>query len=125
MKAFDVDGVLAHARDLVAGVLVDPELPRDFDDLANEQRPPEQVFWWFRPYVVSYRDASPEFIAHFPEGVRFDVRCLDGGAWDRSTWWGSFSDLRSAVACATQPNPHGVELPTRWPGRRISVDTAN
>lgn len=37
---------------------------------------------------------------HFPSGVRYDVRCLDGGAWDRSTWWGSFGTLEEAIQCA-------------------------
>ena len=36
----------------------------------------------------------------FPSGVRYDVRCLDGGAWDRSTWWGSFGSLEEARDCA-------------------------
>ncbi len=36
----------------------------------------------------------------WPSGVRYDVRCLDGGAWDRSTWWGSFATLDEAIACA-------------------------
>jgi len=37
---------------------------------------------------------------HYPSGTRYDVRCLDGGAWDRSTWWGSFATLEEAVSCA-------------------------
>ena len=33
----------------------------------------------------------------YPSGTRYDVRCLDGGAWDRSTWWGSYGTLDEAV----------------------------
>jgi hypothetical protein len=36
----------------------------------------------------------------WPEGIRYDVRCLDGGAWDRSTWRGSFETLADAVGFA-------------------------
>lgn len=36
----------------------------------------------------------------WPSGVRYDVRCLDGGAWDRSTGWGMFATLEQAIACA-------------------------
>lgn len=35
----------------------------------------------------------------WPEGERFDVRCLDGGAWDRSTNWGQFATLKEALKC--------------------------
>lgn len=33
-------------------------------------------------------------------GVSFIVRCLDGGAWDRSTWKGQFNNLVDAILCA-------------------------
>ena len=33
-------------------------------------------------------------------GVAFIVRCLDGGAWDRSTWKGQFNNLTDAILCA-------------------------
>lgn len=35
----------------------------------------------------------------YPEGTQYSVRCLDGGAWDRSTFWGSFATLDEALAC--------------------------
>ncbi|TVO69674.1 hypothetical protein [Sedimenticola selenatireducens] len=37
---------------------------------------------------------------HWPSGIRYDVRCLDGGAWDRSTNWGSYATLDEALAVA-------------------------
>lgn len=41
----------------------------------------------------------------YPEGVRYTVRCLDGGAWDRSTWWGDAATLEAAlVICRGGPN---------------------
>lgn len=36
----------------------------------------------------------------FPSGIRYEVRCLDGGAWDRPTCWGVFSTLADAERCA-------------------------
>jgi hypothetical protein len=40
------------------------------------------------------------WFAECPSGVSYDVRCLDGGAWDRSTWWGSSGSLDDAVKLA-------------------------
>lgn len=36
----------------------------------------------------------------YPEGIRYNVRCLDGGAWDRSTNYGFFPSLETALAKA-------------------------
>ena len=34
-----------------------------------------------------------EWLGFYPSGIRYDVRCLNGGAWDRSTNWGSYKTL--------------------------------
>lgn len=34
----------------------------------------------------------------FPSGTRYIVRCLDGGAWDRSTNYGIFGSLDAAIS---------------------------
>lgn len=47
----------------------------------------------------------------FPEGTRYMVRCLDGGAWDRSTCYGVFDNLDDAVSQALEladRGPHSV-----------------
>lgn len=36
----------------------------------------------------------------YPEGIRYNVRCLDGGAWDRSTNYGFFPSLETALVKA-------------------------
>lgn len=74
----------------VAGELpVDPELPEDFDDTPNEQRTKAEIdTWWDRPFCCS-----------LPDG-KFEVRCLDGGAWDRSTWYGIADTLEQAAEIA-------------------------
>lgn len=69
---------------------VDPLLPPDFYNTPNEERSAQELAdWWMRPYLVSI------------EGGRYDVRCLDGGAWDRPTFWGDADTLDAARALAT------------------------
>ena len=68
---------------------VDPQLPPDFDSTPNDARSDAELdAWWMRPYAVS-----------LPEGG-YAVRCLDGGAWDRSTFWGTAPDLAGARVIA-------------------------
>lgn len=70
----------------VQGVIVNPTLRHYFDQTANEDRSALEIDdWWDLPYVVN-------------EGnERYTVRCLDGGAWDRSTWRGTFQTLELAI----------------------------
>jgi len=109
----------------VDGVLIDPKLPRHFDNTPNDDRPVSQAKWWGFPYIVTesvesldayYAGCTDEYAAKrlerwrnegrdqwmqaFLTGTRYEVRCLDGGAWDRSTSWGMFPTLEAAVACA-------------------------
>lgn len=42
----------------------------------------------------------------FPDGIRCEVRCLDGGCWDRSTTWGVFPTLEEAMECARNRTMH-------------------
>lgn len=68
---------------------VDPVRPPHFDDTPNEERSATELNkWWLRPFAVTQ-----------PDG-RLDVRCLDGGAWDRSTYYGTGADLEEARAIA-------------------------
>lgn len=70
-------------------LVIDPDLPAAFDDTPNEDRSAEEIEqWWLRPF------------AHVTDDGRYEVRCLDGGAWDRSTWYGIADDLESARALA-------------------------
>ncbi len=43
-----------------------------------------------------------DFIREFPEGIRYQVLCLDGGAWDRPTCKGTFSNQATALKFAEQ-----------------------
>ena len=68
---------------------LDPKLPKAFDATANEDRSKAQLDqWWDRPYGVTRADG------------RIDVRCLNGGAWDRSTHLGTADDYDAACALA-------------------------
>lgn len=71
---------LADAREDAAldfSVPIDPALPSNFDDTPNERRSEAELkTWWNRPFAVTYPDGS------------LVVRCLDGGAWDRTTYYG-------------------------------------
>lgn len=70
--------------------------------------------------VRNLKDFTPESSAEFnrrqaiqkgawfetyPTGIRYDVRCLDGGAWDRSTSWGMVGSLEEAIAIAEAGSP--------------------
>jgi len=68
---------------------VDPVLPADFDSTPNEQRSQAELdTWWLRPFVQTRPDGS------------LDVRVLDGGAWDRATYYGTAKDMEEARAIA-------------------------
>lgn len=83
-----------------------PTLPAYFDDTPHHLRTSIELHkWWGRPFICTasaeklygnderYAQFKAEFLIHYPEGVRYDVRCLDGGAWDRSS---------AIAACKTQ-----------------------
>jgi hypothetical protein len=119
------NGYTFTAKRQVDGVLIDPTLPRNFDNTPNEKRPDTQARWWGFPFVRTmtveewdsfyakrtdeHDDAGRKewnekgraaWLAAWPSGTRYETRCLDGGAWDRSTSWGMFGTLEEAVACA-------------------------
>lgn len=78
---------------VIDGVPINPELPPRFDDTPNEARSDRSRAWWGVPFVRTEHNNDPKFVA-------YAVRCLDGGAWDRSTIWGMFGTIEEAVAQA-------------------------
>ena len=69
--------------------LLDPVLREDFDDTPNEERTKAELDkFWCKPFILSRDDG------------RFAVRCLDGGAWDRSTNYGVAATLEEAKELA-------------------------
>lgn len=70
---------------------LDPQLPPGFFDTPNEERPPAQLDrWWLKPFAQT-----------LPDG-RLDVRALDGGAWDRPTYYGTAATMEEARAIARE-----------------------
>ena len=68
---------------------LDPKLPDNFDNTPNEERSTAELdAWWERPFAVSCEDGT------------LLVRCLDGGAWDRATFYGTAPDMAAAVELA-------------------------
>ncbi len=68
---------------------LDPRLPKTFDATPNDARSKAQLdAWWDRPFGITLSDG------------RIEVRCLNGGAWDRSTHLGIADNYDAACALA-------------------------
>jgi hypothetical protein len=113
------------------GYPLNPVLREDFWNTPNDHREwQERQDWWDLPYIESTSwsesetglrraqqarknkpssieaDAEIEshrasFHAFAPGGTKYTVQCLDGGAWDRPTMWGTFSTLDEAIDCCS------------------------
>jgi hypothetical protein len=86
----------------VAGIPFNPKLPANFDNAANDRRPASHRRWWNRPFISTEicGEADPfytKWLQAWPLGIRYEVRCLDGGAWDRPTCWGMFKTVEEAI----------------------------
>lgn len=124
-RRFRILGVTFYARGKVGAVLINPKLPEGFASTSNDWRPPSHRKWWGLPYIETtsvedmdsyyaeridewaeegrkhWAENRPGWLAAWPSGTRYEVRCLDGGAWDRPTCWGMFASLDEAIACAS------------------------
>lgn len=68
---------------------IDPKLPNNFNTTPNEERSKDELDrWWDHPYCLT-----------MPDG-RFEVWCLNGGAWDRASWLGRADTYREACELA-------------------------
>lgn len=68
---------------------LDPKLPANFDNTPNDDRSKAQLdAWWDHPYGITQSDGS------------ILVRCLNGGAWDRSTVLGKATSYDEACELA-------------------------
>jgi hypothetical protein len=50
-------------------------------------------------FCTVHERIKKNWFAYYPSGTAYRVHCLDGGAWDRPTSWGSFGTLEEASAC--------------------------
>lgn len=51
-------------------------------------------------YLALQEVRKETWFKSYPSGIRYEVRCLDGGAWDRSTSKGFFDEFDNALAKA-------------------------
>ena len=70
------------------GILLNPALPDDFFNTPNGERTAEEISeWWDIPIILTEKNH---------DSVRYDVWCLDGGAWDRPTLHGQSDSIAGA-----------------------------
>ena len=68
---------------------IDPALPDAFFSTPNQERSPAELdAWWDRPFAQTQADGQ------------LVVRCLDGGAWDRPTYYGCAPSVTEAEVLA-------------------------
>lgn len=81
---------------------LDPRLPKTFDATPNVARSKAQLdAWWDRPFGITLSDG------------RIEVRCLNGGAWDRSTHLGIADNYDAACALAEAKQAEWLKLRER------------
>ena len=81
----------AELSGVIDGIPVNPTNP-PARNKANEHRSAEELMlWWRQPYLDWNKNGHCE------------VRCLDGGAWDRPTLIGDHKKLAGALDVAKQP----------------------
>ncbi|EMS0916331.1 DNA-binding protein [Salmonella enterica] len=77
---------------------LDPKLPANFDVTPNDKRSKSQLdAWWDHPYGVTQ-----------PDG-KIMVRCLNGGAWDRSSFLGVADTYDEACELAEKKQAEWVK----------------
>ena len=103
-----------NQRDWAApGVPLNPHLRDGFDSTPNDERDALELHhWWGLAYIVTaeWQDTNDSQNAQWrkrwfevwPTGIRYTVRRLDGGAWDRSTNKGGYPTLEQALVRAAE-----------------------
>lgn len=81
---------------------VDPDLPDNFDQTPNEDRSSAELdAWWDQPFLVTNGDGT------------YTARCLNGGAWDRSTFLGAGVTVEEATRIALAAQARVLSLRQR------------
>jgi hypothetical protein len=74
--------------------------------LEAYERAGQAALLWFSPdraapdvdaLIAALRE---HWFCTWPDGIRYEVRCLDGAAGDRATSWGVFASMAEALDCA-------------------------
>lgn len=84
-----------NQTELYLGVIpVNPSLPTDFDCIEHEERSSLEIqHWWGRPFIVSDTYSGE---------TTWTVRCLNGGAWDRSSGIAFGLESKAAALCKAE-----------------------
>ena len=124
---FEIDGILVNPK-LPEDFDITPHEERDKNELHEWWDKPyivveelEQESWiehyhrltdkedWIDEQVGTEEDILKEneryrefWFEKWYTGFRYEVRCLDGGAWDRSTSYGMFATFEEALSVAKQ-----------------------
>jgi len=76
---------------VIDGIPVNPADPPARDIKNDERETEELILWWRQPYL------------QWNKRGHLEIRCLDGGAWDRPTFIGSHDELAGAIELAKKP----------------------
>ena len=63
-------------------------------------------------YLTKLQEQKDNWYKKFPLGFRYEVRCLDGGAWDRSSSRGTFNNFDEALEVAKELQNNTFEAST-------------
>jgi len=129
-RLFEEKHYFENQNNIVDGIAIDPLLPDHFYDMDHDDRDENELDnWWGRPFIRTesfMKEPYEEYCERMSEyelesleefkarvdksekswnerwkgGIRYDVRCLTGGAWDRPSVLGYFSTLEEALALA-------------------------
>jgi len=65
--------------------------------LKNDSKWTDEKIGTKEDYELKQSEDAKRWFESYPTGHRYIVRCLDGGAWDRSTRKGDFSSFDEAL----------------------------
>lgn len=86
-----------EAQLTVKRIPIDPNLRPSFFITDNSERDGNEMNdWWCQPFIQTHAHDST---------VYYTVWCLDGGAWDRPTWWDVCETLWDAILVAKVHGP--------------------
>lgn len=71
-----------------------------FDRLFNDKNFRNESIESKKEFLKRNEESIRNWFLVYPLGFRYTVRCLEGGAWDRSSWKGDFSDFTEALEFA-------------------------
>ena len=78
-------------QELIKGIAINPMIRENFNSTDNREIG-ELLSWWINPFIVSKELSTKK--------IKYDVRILNGGAWDRSSFKESYDNLEDAVEFA-------------------------